>query len=114
MKNILLLLIAMIYLALIVYYQTIDRLPVFLLYVLVVSNAISFILYGVDKFAAIKHKQRVPEKYFYSLALFFGWPASLLGQMIFNHKTTKARFRWRFYAMSLVNLISIALYIIYF
>lgn len=105
MKNITLLLIAAIYGCAIIYYQSIQLLPVIFVYLIVIVNSVSFVLYGVDKLAAIKSKSRVPEKYFYYLALLCGWPASLLGQMIFNHKTTKTIFRRWFFTMMWINLL---------
>lgn len=75
------------------------------LYLLATSNLLSFIFYSMDKLAAIKHWQRTPEKHFYALALLSGSPASVLGQIAFNHKTCKASFRRWFYFMSIVNVI---------
>lgn len=113
MKNLLLLLISTAYIAFIFYYQSIQRLPLWSLYLLATSNLLSFIFYGMDKLAAIKHWQRTPEKHFYALALLSGWPASVLGQIAFNHKTSKASFRRWFYFMSVVNVIIVMGYLLY-
>ncbi|WP_160063062.1 DUF1294 domain-containing protein [Psychromonas sp. L1A2] len=113
MKNLLLLLISTAYIAFIFYYQSIQWLPVWTLYLLVITNLLSFIFYGMDKLAAIKCWQRTPEKHFYCLALLSGWPASILGQIVFNHKTTKVSFRRWFYFMSLINLTTVVGYLSY-
>jgi len=114
MKNIFLLILAVIYIAAVIYYQSIQLLPIWVVYLLIASNTLSFLFYGMDKLAAIKHWQRTPEKHFYCLALLSGWPASLLGQIVFNHKTSKASFRRWFYMMSLINIGSVVAYLFYF
>jgi uncharacterized membrane protein YsdA (DUF1294 family) len=108
MKNIFLLTASVFYLTSIIYYQSLYELPFIIIYVLAACNVAAFIFYGIDKLAAVKHWQRIPEKYFYLLALCFSWPGSLLGQIIFNHKTSKFSFRLRFYAMVVVNIILFA------
>ena len=113
MKNLLLLLISTAYIVFIFYYQSIQRLPMWSLYLLAITNLLSFIFYGMDKLAAIKHWQRTPEKHFYVLALLSGWPASVFGQVVFNHKTSKVSFRRWFYFMSLVNATTVVGYLLY-
>ena len=111
MKNLFLLLLAFGYVALTVYYQAIQRLPIWFLYLVIASNVISFLCYGLDKLAAVKQWQRTPEKHFYALALLTGWPGSVLGQVMFNHKTTKASFRRWFYFMSIINVMTTLAYL---
>ncbi|MEL0659205.1 DUF1294 domain-containing protein [Psychromonas arctica] len=113
MKNLLLLLTSTAYIVFIFYYLSIQRLPMWSLYLLAITNLLSFIFYGMDKLAAIKHWQRTPEKHFYVLALLSGWPASVLGQIVFNHKTSKVSFRRCFYFMSLVNATTVVGYLLY-
>ncbi|TEW53332.1 DUF1294 domain-containing protein [Psychromonas sp. RZ22] len=105
--------IAVTYSAFIVYYQSIQLLPIIFLYFLVASSLLSFLFYGIDKIAAIKNWRRTPEKYFHLLALCSGWPGSILGQLLFHHKTTKASFRAWFYLMSLLNMSIVLLYFFY-
>lgn len=53
---------------------------------------ITFILYGIDKLKAVKHRWRIPE----ATLLFFsitGGIGGLLGMLIFHHKTRKWKFR---------------------
>lgn len=114
MKNIFLLILGVIYIALVIYYQSIQALPLWGVYLLVASNILSFLFYGMDKLAAIKHWQRTPEKHFYCLALLSGWPASILAQIVFSHKTSKVSFRRWFYMMSLINIGLVVAYLFYF
>ena len=55
-------------------------------------NLSSFLLYGLDKFYAIRGWQRIPESLLHLLALLGGSPGALLGQQIYNHKVSKIRF----------------------
>lgn len=89
-------------------------LPMWLLYVLIFINVLNFIFYGMDKLAAVKHWQRTPEKHFYLLALLGGWPSGILGQLVFNHKTSKLSFQRYFYGMMLLNISINMAYLYYY
>ena len=54
---------------------------------LVVINLISFIVFGVDKHKARKHRWRVPEKVLFLLAIIGGSVGSIIGMYTFRHKT---------------------------
>jgi len=51
-----------------------------------------FILYGVDKYNAIKGRRRISERTLQVGALFGGWPGALMAQQLFRHKTKKRPF----------------------
>ncbi len=63
-------------------------------YVLTIWNLIVFILYGVDKLKAKKSKWRISEFALILFALLMGGAGALLGMVVFNHKTSKAKFRF--------------------
>ena len=50
-------------------------------------NLVKFIVYGIDKRKAIKHKYRIPEKNLFGLAFLGGSVGALLGMYAFRHKT---------------------------
>ena len=112
MKNLLLLILSALYIAGIFYYQYLEELPLWLLYFLLACNVLSFLFYGMDKLAAIKHWQRTRERHFYILALCGGWPGSILGQIVFHHKTSKVSFRRWFYLMSSLHVGLVIIYLI--
>ena len=56
-------------------------------------NTISFILMGIDKYCAIKNKWRISEATLLTLSLVGGALGSLLGMMLFHHKTKKLKFQ---------------------
>lgn len=54
-------------------------------------NAAVFVLYGVDKWKAERHKWRISEAALLGAA-FFGVFGALLGMRFFRHKTRKPKF----------------------
>lgn len=77
----------------------------YLYYYLIIINILSFIIYGIDKFKAIVNKWRFSEKFLLLLALIGGGIGSLLGMLIFRHKTHKVYF-------FIINIVMIIIYII--
>lgn len=59
---------------------------------LVIINIVSFITYGLDKLLAIKQQARISETSLLTLSLIGGSIGSLLGMIIFHHKTRKIKF----------------------
>lgn len=60
--------------------------------VIVLLNLISFILVGRDKARSVARSERVPEVYFFFLAVFFASAGVFLGLFAFRHKTNKIYF----------------------
>jgi len=71
-------------------------------------SMLTFILYGVDKYAAIKDAQRIPEMNLLLCGLLGGWPGALLAQSLFRHKLRKAVFQLKFWLTSTINLTLLA------
>lgn len=77
--------------------------PIWSWFVLV--NVSTFLIYGVDKFAARRNWRRVPEKTLLVFGLVGGWPGGLIAQQLFRHKTQKQPFgRW-FMGSVVVNVV---------
>lgn len=57
-------------------------------------NIIIFLLYGSDKLCAKKGKRRVRESVLIWSAFLFGSCGAMFGMVVFNHKTSKAKFRF--------------------
>lgn len=64
----------------------------YLFYYLIGINVVAMVMYGIDKLLAIRNKSRVREVYLHILSLFGGCLGSLLGMLLFRHKTKKFRF----------------------
>lgn len=78
----------------------------FLLYLLTI-NTLSLLLFGIDKFLAIKDKRRIPEKDLLGMSLIGGAFGGLLGMFVFKHKTSKMSFIWRFAVVFIVNVVGV-------
>lgn len=83
----------------------IDLIRNYLVYYLIAVNLIDFVIYGIDKRKAKKHKWRITEKTLLGFGLIGGAVGGLLGMQVFHHKT-KHRY---FY---LINIIACALWIV--
>ena len=60
---------------------------------LLAINILTFVVFGVDKYKAIKKQYRVPEKTLFLLAVMGGSAGALAGMFTFRHKTRKWYFR---------------------
>lgn len=76
---------------------------VLLLY-LIIINIFSFLLFGIDKFLAIKSKRRVPEKDLLVLSFIGGAIGGLLAMFIFKHKVNKGSFLFKFLFVLVVTI----------
>ena len=76
-------------------------------YYLIIINFFLFILYGIDKLLAIKHKERIREFALIFISLCGGSIGGILGMITWNHKTKKIKF-W------ILNILFTLLWIIYF
>lgn len=64
-----------------------------MLYYIVGINIISFCLYGIDKFLAVKKLWRISEKCLLLFSIFGGVIGSVFAMLIFHHKTKKIKFK---------------------
>jgi len=55
-------------------------------------NLIAFTLVGVDKKRSVDNNERIPEVYYFFIAIFFASLGVLLGMLFFHHKTRKIYF----------------------
>lgn len=70
-------------------------------------SAVTFVLYGLDKWAAKRGTQRTPEAKLQGLALAGGWPGALLAQQVFRHKSSKPSFQLTFWFVVGLNCIAL-------
>ena len=84
------------------------KLPFWFLYYLAGINFFTFILYGFDKFAAKRDMRRIPEIWLHFCEFFGAWPAALLAQRLFHHKTKKTSFLKTFWCMAVLNVALVA------
>jgi len=75
-------------------------------------SIVTFVIYAVDKSAAINGRWRTPEKTLHFLSIFGGWPGALVAQSTLSHKSKKQSFRSIFFATVAINLAGLAWLII--
>ncbi len=61
-------------------------------------NAAAFLLFGLDKWRAIRTTRRVPEATLLALAALGGWLGGWVAMELFRHKTIKFGFKLRYAA----------------
>ncbi|MEI7668950.1 MAG: DUF1294 domain-containing protein [Pseudomonadota bacterium] len=79
----------------------------YIIYGLLVINAVTFCIYALDKFYARRSYIRIPETVLLSLALFGGSPAAFLARKIFRHKTSKRSFIIKFRLIVIIQIIGL-------
>lgn len=77
--------------------------PTWLVYLLLAVNALTLLGFGWDKLLARTGKRRVREAHLLWLMALGGVLAGWVAMSLFRHKTSKAAFRWKALAASLVN-----------
>ena len=77
-----------------------------LAYYLLAINAVTFIVYGIDKYKAKKAKWRIPEATLLLLAVLGGSIGAWMGMKVWHHKTMHKKFK---YGIPAILLIQIAL-----
>lgn len=73
---------------------------------LLAINAVTFIVYGIDKYKAKKAKWRISEATLLLLAVLGGSVGAWVGMKVWHHKTMHKKFK---YGISAILLIQIAL-----
>lgn len=84
-----------------------------LIYYLIVINIITFTLYGLDKFNAIRGKWRIRELVLLFYAFIGGSIGGFLAMKLFRHKTKKAKFSLGIPIILLIHALLIAYLITY-
>lgn len=67
---------------------------------LILINIITFVIYALDKYKAVHHLWRIPEKTLIFLAIIGGSPAALLAMYTIRHKTSLYKI-WYIYRVNM-------------
>ena len=62
-------------------------------FTIAIWNLIIIFIYGIDKYRARKNLWRISEKILIFPAFLFGSIGAMFGMILFNHKTSKIKFR---------------------
>ncbi|MFC0168439.1 DUF1294 domain-containing protein [Pseudoduganella danionis] len=68
------------------------------------ASIVSYVLYALDKSAAIGQRRRIAERTLLLWGLCGGWPGAWLAQQTLRHKTRKLPFVLAFWFSVLLNL----------
>ena len=68
-------------------------------------NLVVFFIYGIDKSKARREARRISEKFLLLVALLLGAVGAMFGMVVFNHKTSKMKFRMLIPILVILNLI---------
>ena len=77
-----------------------------IIYILIVINVITFLIYGIDKWKAKQGSWRISEVTLLLLAVIGGSIGALLGMKVWRHKTQHKKFK---YGLPLILIIQIIL-----
>ena len=80
----------------------------FFFYYLIIINVITFIMFGIDKYKAIKNKWRIKESTLLGLTFIGGTLGSMMGMYVFRHKTKKFYF---FLGIPFMMILHVALFV---
>lgn len=84
------------------------RMPAALVAAYALASLACFVLYALDKRAAIQRERRTPERTLLLLGLAGGWPGAALAQQWLRHKSAKASFLAWFWLTVVLNLGALA------
>ncbi|MBP6181215.1 DUF1294 domain-containing protein [Flavobacterium sp.] len=76
-----------------------------LLYSFLTLNILAFIITAYDKRLAITNKKRISEKTLLTFAAVGGTIGSALAMYIFNHKTSKKYYLFKFYRIVFIQIL---------
>lgn len=68
-------------------------------------NVITFAMMGIDKYKAVRDKRRISEQTLLTAAFLFGSIGSILGALVFHHKTRKIKFQILFPISLFINIL---------
>ncbi len=77
---------------------------------LLIWNASVMLIYALDKLFARKKKRRIKESTLIILSFLLGGAGAIFGMVIFNHKTSKIKFRLLI-PLSVLVCVAIVIYI---
>jgi uncharacterized membrane protein YsdA (DUF1294 family)/cold shock CspA family protein len=70
------------------------------------ASVVCFVVYVIDKSAAVAGRWRVSESTLILLGLVGGWPGAIVAQQVSRHKSNKAAFRSAFWGSVVLNVLA--------
>lgn len=69
------------------------------------ASCVCFVVYALDKSAAVADRRRISEDTLLTLGFLGGWPGAIAAQQILRHKSTKVAFRAKFWVTVVANVL---------
>jgi uncharacterized membrane protein YsdA (DUF1294 family)/cold shock CspA family protein len=86
------------------------RIPGWMVGAYAAASVVSFVVYAMDKSAAIAGRWRVSERTLLALGLVGGWPGAIVAQQVLRHKSIKGSFRSAFWVSVLANVVAFVVF----
>ena len=80
---------------------------------ILIWNIVVALIYGIDKLLAKGKKRRISEKFLLFVTFLMGGAGAMFGMILFNHKTSKMKFRILVPCAVILNIILIRVYYMY-
>ena len=87
-----------------------DNIQKIIVIYLIVINVVTFFIYGVDKWKAMRSKWRISEAMLLGLAVIGGSIGAWLGMKVWHHKTMHKKFKYGIPLILIVQIVLLALY----
>lgn len=81
------------------------------LIILLIWNVIVMLIYGVDKIQAKRKKSRISERALLLCSFLLGGYGAIFGMVVFNHKTSKMKFRILVPITAILAIVAIYLFL---
>jgi uncharacterized membrane protein YsdA (DUF1294 family)/cold shock CspA family protein len=82
------------------------RVPNWIAGLYLAASVVCFVVYVVDKSAAVAGRWRVSESTLIFLGLVGGWPGAIVAQQVSRHKSNKVAFRSAFWGSVVLNVLA--------
>jgi len=82
------------------------RVPNWIAGLYLAASVVCFVVYVVDKSAAVAGRWRVSESTLIFLGLVGGWPGAIVAQQVSRHKSNKVTFRSAFWGSVVLNVLA--------
>ena len=90
-----------------------DNLQKIIVIYLIVINVVTFFIYGIDKWKAVRSKWRISEAMLLGLAVIGGSIGAWLGMKVWHHKTMHKKFKYGIPAIIVIQLFIIGYFALY-
>ena len=87
-----------------------DNIQKIIVIYLIVINMVTFFIYGIDKWKAVRSKWRISEAMLLGLAVIGGSIGAWLGMKVWHHKTMHKKFKYGIPLILIVQITLLALY----